>query len=92
MFFTLENPQDDAQKLYRDFGLVCAGLVELGSLARHADSGFDERCVRFVSPLLHQHTTHRVNAFAIRVNYNTQSLGQAPQPQNYQSPEYCCHV
>ena len=44
-----KNFADDAHKLYRDFGITCAGLVELGTLARLADAGFKERFQRFVS-------------------------------------------
>jgi hypothetical protein len=42
---------DDGRKLYRDFGITCAGLVELGALARHADAGFDDRYQKFVPGL-----------------------------------------
>ena len=35
-----QNVADDGRKLFRDFGIRAAGLVELGALAREADSSF----------------------------------------------------
>jgi len=31
---------DDGEKLYRDFGIIARGLVELGALAHFADDAF----------------------------------------------------
>ena len=34
-------PKDDGSKLLRDYGVHCQGLLELTSLARHADPAFN---------------------------------------------------
>lgn len=42
---------DDGQKLFRDFGLLPAGLVELGGLARQADPTFSQSFNRSIVAL-----------------------------------------
>ncbi|RPD70687.1 ribonuclease H-like protein [Lentinus tigrinus ALCF2SS1-7] len=45
------NIRNDGQKLFRDFGLLPAGLVELGALARQADPTFSQSFNRSIVAL-----------------------------------------
>ncbi|KAI0717859.1 ribonuclease H-like domain-containing protein [Cerioporus squamosus] len=45
------NIRNDGQKLFRDFGLLPAGLVELGGLARQADPTFSQSFNRSIVAL-----------------------------------------
>ncbi|RDX45534.1 ribonuclease H-like protein [Lentinus brumalis] len=45
------NIRNDGQKLFRDYGLLAAGLVELGGLARQADPTFSQSFKRSIVAL-----------------------------------------
>ncbi|KAH9915179.1 ribonuclease H-like domain-containing protein [Epithele typhae] len=72
------NIKNDGHKLYRDYGVRAAGLVELGTFARHTDPAFPfNRSIVALAKIVKQYTHKTLSKGPVRTsNWEAQPLSQ----------------